>query len=1102
MKKRLVLLFCLPVLLLGLGMMPNVAVVLAEKDAPRARAALAQNARGMVAPSAGTIPSGCAGRWNTFMGSQDGSDEARAVTIDANCNVYVVGYSDKSWGSPVDSYAGDRDAFVAKFDSTGALVWNTFMGSANRDHGAAIAVDETGNVYVTGVSMYESWGNPINPHWGSYQAFVAKLDAQGNRAWNTFLGEQGSDSGDGYGIAVDASGNVFVVGESNSAWGSPLEGYHGGKEIFVAKLNTNGARQWHTFLGSAAKDTGNEMVLDSSGNIYVVGYSEDTWGTPRATYTGGGDTVVAKLDSGGSLVWNTFMGSGGTDWGWGIAIDTNQNVYASGYSDAEWGSPETNHAGGVDGFAAKLDSDGYRQWNTFFGSATDDQGYEMSLDGNGNLYVAGAGGATWGAPLTKFAGTRDGFVVKLNNAGGRVWNTFMGSAADDMGNDLVVDARGDVFVAGISNASWGVPVNAYTGDYDGFVAKLTLPLEVPAKCSGSWQTFVGSVAESDDARAVAIDMDCNLYVTGTSHAEWGNPVDGFAGTRDAYAAKFDASGQLLWNTFMGSSDIDHGAGIAVDVEGNVYVTGISMYATWGNPIEPHAGDYQAFIAKLNSHGARQWNTFLGGPGISGDGYGIETDESGNVFVIGESRSDWGTNPIDTYHGGREIFVAKLDTGGNRLWHTFLGSAAKDAGFESTLDSDGNIYVTGMSEGSWGSPRDGYVGGSDGFAVKLDSDGTVVWNTFMGAAGTDWGWGIAVDSAQNVYLSGHSVESWGNPIVKYNGGADCFALKLNSSGVRQWNTFIGSATDEEDCSVVLDAAGNLYISGGSDNTWGNPANAFAGPRDAFVLKLDNDGKRVWNTFWGSPDDDVATDIVVDQSGNSLIVGYSNGSWNTNARPNAGSINAFVDKLDVIPTAVTLASFSARAATDRVIVKWNTTNESLVSGFNLWRRTQAQADFQRVNVALIPAKNPGIGMGNAYTFTDKTVRPGQTLRYKLQVVMTNGKSEWSDAVKVNVPSACAAAPGMPLPTAPRDGATVNTTRVMLKWQTVTCATSYRVMVRQGSINGTVVDKAMGLTKSQHETIALKPGKTYYWQVRACSAVGCSAWSKAQSFRVPAN
>ncbi|MDY6971657.1 MAG: SBBP repeat-containing protein [Thermodesulfobacteriota bacterium] len=284
------------------------------------------------------------------------------------------------------------------------------MGSQGDDRGAAIAVDADGNVCVAGNS-FATWGSPINLHAGGEDAFAVKLDSNGAMQWNTFMGSQGDDRGAA--IAIDADGNACVAGNSFATWGSPVNSYAGGKDAFVTQLDSGGILQWNTFMGSQGDDHGAAIAVDADGNVCVAGNSFATWGSPVNSYAGGKDAFVAQLDSGGTLQWNTFMGSQGDDHGAAIAVDGSGDAFIAGTSYATWGSPPNLHAGGEDAFAAKLGISGVLQWNTFMGSSDNDYGYGIAVDWVGNVYVAGTSYATWGSPIDAHSGSTDAFAAHI-----------------------------------------------------------------------------------------------------------------------------------------------------------------------------------------------------------------------------------------------------------------------------------------------------------------------------------------------------------------------------------------------------------------------------------------------------------------------------------------------------------------------------------------------------------------------------------------------------------------------------------------------------------------------------------------------------------------
>jgi len=480
------------------------------------------------------------------------------------------------------------------------LCYNTPV-SLNAD-GSLSADFETGQVVETAPVAWQMMNQTRQPiavkfelHKGNIVSFAfgtydpgAPLYVDPTLKWNTFLGGTGQDSITG--IALDNGGNAYVSGHSDATWGTPKRAYCGGRDIFVAKIKPNGQLKWLTFLGSAADDRGNDLALDSSGHIYATGASEATWGTPKRPYVGYADAFVAKLTPTGMIEWNTFLGGTSLDSGVGITLDESGNAYIAGYSLETWGAPKRLHRGGNDAFAAKVDMNGELAWNTFLGGSDADSGSAIVLDPSGNSYVTGQTSSTWGTPKRAFGGGVDAFVAKLNPKGGLVWNTFLGGSSADSGSAIARDADGHLYVAGWSSGTWGTPKRAHSDLADMFVAMLM------ANGTLNWNTFLGGYGV-DSASDIMVNSDDEVYVTGGSDQTWGQPEHPYSGDTDGVVAGLSSTGVLEWLTFVGGSGYDFGTGIELNKKGNILVVGPSE-ATWGSPVRAYTGDTDGFVALL------------------------------------------------------------------------------------------------------------------------------------------------------------------------------------------------------------------------------------------------------------------------------------------------------------------------------------------------------------------------------------------------------------------------------------------------------------------------------------------------------------------------
>lgn len=513
-------------------------------------------------------------------------------------------------------------------DANGALTIGFENGSLTES--APIAWQDINGQRIPVTVAYTLNNNEVGFSLGLYDP-QQPLIIDPTLTWNTFLGGDAWFD-DAYSIAVDVNGNVYVTGDSNGSWGTPVRAYtpsEAGSDGWVAKLDAaDGNLVWNTFLGGVGSDLGIDIAVDGSGNIYVVGYSFANWGSPIQPYIPSVKNIdnfnknafVAKLDTSGNLLWNTFLGP--DEGGAGIAVDENGNIYIAGYGCTRFPNPTPSYCNGVDAFAAKLDPSGALLWHTFLGG----NGYHFSssiaVDGSGNVYITGRSSTTWGSPVQAFTNGSDAFAAKLDPSGVLLWNTFLGGAGtDDEAPSVTVDGSGHVYVAGYSNATWGSPIRAYTpSEYDTYAAKLDAT-------DGSllWNTFLGG-SRIDIATSVALDKSENIFITGRSDASWGSPVRPYnhAGI-NGFIAKLDSSGNLERNDFL---DADNVYDAALDNSGNAYVTGIST-KTWGNPVRPYTFANDGFVAKLD----------LGEPTIGSlrpktitihDGWILESSETSNT----------------------------------------------------------------------------------------------------------------------------------------------------------------------------------------------------------------------------------------------------------------------------------------------------------------------------------------------------------------------------------------------------------------------------------------------------------------------------------------
>lgn len=391
---------------------------------------------------------------------QFGSEEveyAFGVAVDAAGNVYVVGLTNGTL--PGQTNAGSVDAFVRKYDAVGNEVWTRQFGSSALDFAQGVAVDTAGNVYVAGRT---AGGLTDQPNTGKEDAFVRKYDASGNELWTRQFGSTNEDRV--LGAATDSTGNVYLVGVTQGSLPGQSSASPSIDDAFVRKYDANGRELWTHQFGTAAHDGARGAVVDTAGNLYVIGW---TWQPlPGQTLLGRVDIYLRKYDANGFEFWTRQFGTEAWDVPYGIALDATGNIYIVG--ETEGAFPDQAHLGGRDAFVCKLDTTGGLLWANQFGSTDHDQAYGIGVDAVGNIYVAGW---TEGAlPGYKRQGPTDAFVRKYDATGRGLWTYQFGSNRYDEIRSATIDTNGNFYVVGRTEGA--LPGQTRIGGGDAFVAKL------------------------------------------------------------------------------------------------------------------------------------------------------------------------------------------------------------------------------------------------------------------------------------------------------------------------------------------------------------------------------------------------------------------------------------------------------------------------------------------------------------------------------------------------------------------------------------------------------------------------------------------------------
>lgn len=628
------------------------------------------------------------------------------------------------------------------------------------------------------------------------------------------------------------------------------------EDVFIAKYSPSKVLLWNVTWGGGGRDKGYGVAVDSTDNIVVTG-ATDSFGSS------GANAFILKFSSSGEKLWNITWGGANYDCGYGVSVDSANSIIITGYTNS-------SGAGLQDVFIAKYSSSGSQLWSNTWGASYNDRGCNVDVDSLDNIVVTGC---------TDDSGTSayNAIIVKYTSSGEYEWNLTIGGE-NDFGQDVTVDTVDNILITGYKYAS-------ETSSWDVFLAK--------SHSSGAllWDREWGG-AYDDQGYGVALDSSGNILIAGTTES-FG------VGSADVFVVNYSASGILLWNTTWGGSQSDHGCDATVDATNHALVAGYTdsfspapglsdafilhvsadplLQTTWGGATLDNgqsvavdsannmiltgftdsfgAGNNDAFIAKYSSSGSLLWNETWGGS-LDDRGYGIAVDSTNNIVIAGYTRSF----SADLY----DAFVAEYSPSGTQLWNRTWGGTSYDYGYDVAVDSTDNVIITGSTR-SFGVGRF-----DDIFVVKYSPAGEKLWNTTWKGNGYDYGYGCVVDSADNIIIAGKT--------SSFGGGFNALVVKYSPSGEQLWNATWGANSFSND--VAVDSSDSIIITGQTSSLGG-------GSTEAFVVQFSPLGDPQWSAIWGGSQNDQGWSVVVDGADNIVMSGET-------YRSTLDGIDAFVVK----------------------------------------------------------------------------------------------------------------------------------------------------------------------------------------------------------------
>ncbi len=817
--------------------------------------------------------------------------EVNDAEKDKNGNIYTIG---SFTGNPdfepsflnavvLNSKGGNRDIFICKHNSSGAIVWAKEISDTGDNRAVSLCLDSAGNIYITGVFSKSADFNPgsgkkILKAKGNSDIFLLKLNPLGELIWIKQF--EAAGNADNPHVSTDRNGKLLLSGNFNDSIdidpgsNKTILNNKGSESLFIAKMDTSGNLFGHRQFDAYGQLKVYDIKWDKAGNLYLNGLFTDSTdfdpGIGREIQKSAGkrDIFLLKLDSSANYIWVMAYEGKGDEYNTGLTIDKGLNIYLSGTFSStidmkpSFGYNPINSAGLSDVFIQKLDTAGNIYWHKRIGGIGSEGINDIETDSAGNIFCGGFFSdavdfdPNTGKTVINSNAPTDGFTLKLSSAGIFIWVKSINGNLHGSVLELITDLPGNIVsigeFSGRIDANPGSPTQVLVslGGLDIFIQKL----------NGSGQyVWSQNVSATSDAyfRSVKSDNHGNIYVAGY--------VDGIVnfepGTgnfilsavnngSDIFVAKYRKDGKLLWVKSIGSTGDDHAFSIDTDDSGNIYFGGVFNGKTDFDPGPgvvnlTISGSNNGFLCKLDSNGNFGWVLNLGAV------YALDIDPYGDIIITGNYSGTFDFDPgsgvynMSTPGGYIYTYVAKYNRQGKFKW------ARQQSGYSNLStciksDNKGNCYINGHYHGNL----------SNSYIFKMDKNGNLEWQkrfeiTFPIASTMD------VDSRENLYLTGtfkDSVDFDPGPgtYKLYGDGPDDIALIcLDSAGNLNWAYDIGNSGYETGPSVAIDRFDNIYLSGSFQGTVdfdpGNSVSAKSSSfhnNDFFILKLDSSGNYLW------------------------------------------------------------------------------------------------------------------------------------------------------------------------------------------------------------------------------------------------------------------
>ncbi|MFN4985518.1 MAG: hypothetical protein ACK5GI_05160 [Ignavibacteria bacterium] len=743
-------------------------------------------------------------------------------------------------------------------------------------------------------------------------------------SWKAIL--SGTQHEWGNAICLAQNGDVIVVGGTYSNDGDFTQASNGDGDIFFARLSQSGRIVWKKVVNGSERDWAMSVAPVGSDSYVITGETKSEDGAFRGLAKGNRDIFVMKIDGSGDVVWNHTFGGTGDDHGTAVTSLPDGSVIVAGSSNSKDGLMTGLWRGGEDILVFKLRPNGELEWKQVFGGSEDDRAAGLCTDGKLSIYVTGYGSSSNGDFAGLYAGKGDVIVIRQSLLGNKTWVKKFGGSRDDWGQTAAIMKDGGVMVAGETYSTDGVFSRSNRGLSDMFM------MHIDSFGQIAWINTLGG-SGVDRPLASTITPDNHILITGCTTSD-DQDFNGLGrGKEDVFVFNLDQSGQLQWKSIYGGAGFDWGTGIVSTSSSAYLISGYTNSKTGdfisrasvgtldhddavvirsdvalqdedASPIrlsdEPVERDAQRVIQRGTTNPVQDFSSSVVVGGSADDVITAlaSTNDCGSVGIGYSASSDGVLKGMND--GGEDVVFFKTDIAGKVLWRRYYGGSANDRGIAVAAAPDGGFYLTGHTTSSdrtfYSEENQSATGDLETYVIKTDDEGRTLSTVKFGGSKKDLGQAIVANRDGRATIAGNTNSDDGifQPVAGDDN--DVFLATVDAEGSVWWTNTYGGSEDEWVGAMTHAHDSGYVVVGYTRSNDRDFAGMGRGKSDAFVMKLDPHGRKVWARTYGGTGDEWGLSIKQASNHSYVLTGFTTSNDGDFSGQKVGQHDAFVMNVD--------------------------------------------------------------------------------------------------------------------------------------------------------------------------------------------------------------